>query len=370
MARFCRNCGKPITQDEKFCHSCGYALQNVSQMKFCRYCGKAVSANASFCRSCGRAISTTDSQQSVVTKTQENTLPQPVQTTPSMKIAGIEGQPKKPVQNTPQKSISEKVSQPAQQVLMPHIKTLSAATSAGELDLGELTSTGLSNINGTVTGVLAPVRGVFHGLGSFFKGFISIFRRPSALIGVVLITILWFVLAIFRDSDSWIVKVISWITFSEGGIDRTIIGAFGGVLGKGTVAAALISLFSGGLKNTFKGIKTLFSGRKGEKRGIIGILIGTVIGALLYFAFTGRNTSAATAMAGISGMMLSLQALGGGKGKLYDLALSLTSRKNGDIRKARPGKCDGLLTGLTIGFALGTTISVLLSLWRVAEGLL
>ena len=48
MARFCRNCGKPVTQDEKFCHSCGYALQNVSQAKICKYCGNAVSVNAVF----------------------------------------------------------------------------------------------------------------------------------------------------------------------------------------------------------------------------------------------------------------------------------------------------------------------------------
>ena len=408
MSKFCRNCGKPVAQDEKFCHSCGCALisagaktlQNTSATKFCGYCGKVVSASASFCRNCGRSLVTTSPQNQVSKQAQSVTAPQMPQAAPQVPIsattqsaqtapqvpqaepqtpvAGQINHPTQAITNTAitqppqqmQKATNSLLSQPAGQLSVSNIKTLSASTSAGELYLGELTSTGLSNISETTTSVLAPFSGILHGAGSFFKGMVSIFRKPSALIGVILITILWFVLAMFRDSDTLIVKILSWITFSEGGLDRTIIGALGGILGKGTVAAALISFFNGGLKNTFKGIKTLFTGRKGEKRGIVGILIGTLAGTLLYFAFTGKNASAATAMAGISGMIISLQALGSEKGKLYDLALSLTSRKNSDGRLARPGKCDGLLTGLTIGFALGTMISFLISLVKVAESLL
>ena len=132
------------------------------------------------------------------------------------------------------------------------------------------------------------------------------------------------------------------------------------MLGKGTVAAALVSLFNGGLKELFKGIGALFTGH-GEKRSIFSTIFGILIGGAVYIAFVGPdNVSGATAMAGIAGVILSLEALGGGSGKLYELAQSLTSRATNGVRTVVQGKCDGLLTGLTIGFALATVLSALL----------
>lgn len=65
-------------------------------------------------------------------------------------------------------------------------------------------------------------------------------------------------------------------------------------------------------------------------------------------------------MAGIAGAVLSLEALGGGTGKLYELAQSLTSRAENGVRSAVRGRCDGLLTGMTLGFALGTAVPLFL----------
>ena len=239
---------------------------------------------------------------------------------------------------------------------MPWEKTLTAAASVGELDFGDLAIPGLADMGGAVTEVLSPVSGIFHGIGSFFSGIFHIFRKPSVLIGTVLLAVLWIVLARFRGSDSQIVKILSWLTFSEGGLDRSGLGVIGGVLGKGTVGAALVSLFSGGLKKAFRGIGALFFGH-GKKRGILSIILGVVIGVAAYLAFVGPdNASGATAMPGIAGMLFALEALGSGNGKLYTLVQSLTSRAVNGVRKADQGRCDGLLTGMTAGFVLATLL--------------
>ena len=54
---------------------------------------------------------------------------------------------------------------------------------------------------------------------------------------------------------------------------------------------------------------------------------------------------------------LPLEALGSGNGKLYELARSLTSRISNGIREEAKGRCDGLLTGIALGFALATVLS-------------
>jgi len=373
MARFCRNCGSAVMQDEKFCRNCGFALssassqipvrqgtdietrqtkdvtdgkmkepvkkpqRNESAAKYCPYCRSAVTDGAKFCRTCGHSLAATDPDR----KPQRTSVQQPKQTAPLMAGAGKEARR-------------------MQTAMMPQVKSMAAAASAGEFDVGNLAIPGPSDVSDAVTTVLSPVSGIFHGISSFCGGIFAIFRKPSALIGAAALAVLWIILAQFRGSDSEVVKFLSWLTFSEGGLDRSVPGTVGGVLGKGTVAAALVSLFSGRLKDVFKGIGSLFTGH-GEKRGIFSIVFGILIGGAVYIAFAGAdNASGATAMPGIAGIILSLEALGGSSGKLYELAQNLTSRAVNGVRTAAKGKCEGLLTGLTIGFALATVLSALL----------
>ena len=242
---------------------------------------------------------------------------------------------------------------------MPIFPDLAASSSVGEFISGELTLPGIPGRAEPIPETLPPVSGLLHSVGSLFSGVVSLFRKPSALIGTLPLAVLWFVLAQFRDSDSMIVRILSWFTYAGGGFDRSVPGTALGVLGKGTVAAALLSLFTGGLENLFKGVGTLLKGR-GENRDVISIILGVVAGAVVYFAFAGKNVSVKTSMAGIAGALLSLEALGSGSGKLYELAQSLTSRIQNGVRTVARGRCDGFLTGLTLGFSMGTVVSLFL----------
>ena len=398
MAKYCPNCGKSVKESTKFCSNCGTSLssaeeQSESGRKFCRFCGNPVREGAKFCRACGKSLAAGDeaSHRSQKDSTSQHEQKQvepvaqhsdsaktsrskqtpekqtPVKKTPEKKTA-VKQTPEKqtPVKKTPDKKpvvkqTPNKQTQVKQKEIKPQIKTQAAAATAGEIDLGiisgELTIPGMSDAGKTAGRVLSPVNGIIHSIGSFLGGITGIFRRPAALIGVLLLAALWVVLARHRGSDSGIVNLLSFLTYAEGGFDRSGIGILGGILGKGMVAAGLLSLPRGGLTDVAYGIRALFA-EHGEKRGILNILLGIVIGAAAYYVFVGPdNATAATAMPGIAGALLTLEALGSGNGKLYELARSLTSRISNGIREEAKGRCDGLLTGIALGFALATVLS-------------
>ena len=319
--------------------------------KFCRFCGNPVPQGANFCRTCGKSLAESPAEKAEPARSVRNASPRG-------QDAAFRPQQAQPTRTAP--SPASFAQEPALSPLTPQVQTLTASAAAGEFDFGGPMQSGFSGNAKPLSGVLPPVSGLFHGIGSFLGGALKIFVKPGALIGTLLLAGLWFALAQFGDPDSEVVKALSWLTFAQGGAGRSIPGAVCGVLGKGTAAAALISLFSGGLGRFFKGIGAFFAGH-GERRSFLSFLFGLVLGAGAYFAFAGPElASADTAMAGIAGAVLSLEALGGGTGKLYELAQSLTSRAENGVRSAVRGRCDGLLTGMTLGFALGTAVPLFL----------
>ena len=357
MAKFCRYCGNPVREDANFCRSCGKRL--TAARPEARQQPPANPAPQRTNTPTYSAPQTT--RQAPTRQTVRTTVQTPANTAVPQETKARQA----PAQNQT-RTTSQRAAEAARQAAMtPQVQNLAAASSAGEIDLGVFELSGLSGLTEPTVKVLSPVSGILHGVGSFFGGIVGVFKKPGALICTVLLAALWYVLAGLRGSDSGLVKFLSFLTFSEGGFDRSALGTVGGILGKGTVGAVLVSLFSGGLKNLFRGIGALFTGH-GEKRSFVSVLFGVVIGAAVYFAFAGKNASADTAMAGVAGAILSLEALGGERGKLYELAQSLTSRASNGVRTAMRGKCDGFLTGLTIGFALATALAAS----GVLEGLL
>lgn len=333
---FCPNCGHKIEDGARFCPECGSKIglpadpqpsvktdppAKTGTGTVCPKCGADITGGAIFCGKCGTVLSKNDrreDQGKLKQKNQQKT------------------QPDKPA----------------------HAVTVQTQRQDGGARSGE-TDLGASSVSGGAA-VLPPVKGTLHGLGSYFGGIERTVKKPGVLIGVAIIGILWIILSVNRNSDSGFLKFLSFLTFAQGGYGRSFLGTILGVFGRGTVAAALISLFSGGFKNLIKGFGVLFKGR-GEKRGVAAIIIGVIAGALLYLAYAGIHATAFSAMAGISGALLALQALGSGSGRLYGLAQSLTSKNSGGVRTAARGSCDGLLTGVTAGFAVSTALSAIIS---------
>ncbi len=281
--------------------------------KFCKYCGDPITEGEAFCDNCGK----------------------PIETSPPVP----DGKP-----DAPQSAAA-----------CPPTQSLGAAAAPGEVDCGVIQLPGLAPVQQAAEKALSPLGGIFSTLGSFLGGVFGILRSPGAFIGTALMAALWFGISRLRGSgvEEEVVDTLSRLTFAQGGYGRTGAGVVGGIFGMGAVAAMFGTLLSGGMIDAFKGIGALFVGH-GERRSLVGVVIGVVLGGALYFAFAGENASPDTAMAGIAGAVLSLEALGAGDGPIYTLVQSLTSRARNGVRTAMRGKCDGLLTGMALGFAIAT----------------
>ncbi|MCR5295143.1 MAG: zinc ribbon domain-containing protein [Lachnospiraceae bacterium] len=323
--------------------------------KFCQFCGQSLPEDAVFCKYCGKKLLADPAAEKMQQAFPEkNRAP---------KKEAAQQIPPNPTSKTGRTSTSAKApprkAETAPEMRgssVPGTRNITAPAVPGEIDCGEIILAGLDSIpvKSAVTEeagkVLSPIAGIFSGLGAFIVGIFGIFKRPAALIGTILLAVLWFVLAQMQYSDSDVVRTLSFLTFAQGGFEEELPAMVGGILGKGTVGAALISLLTGGLKHAFSGFGVMFTGH-GEKRGILSILFGFLAAIIVYVFISGINPAPETAMAGIAGSILSLEALGSGSGRLYNLAQSLTSRVRNGVRTAAQGKCGGLLTGLALGFA-------------------
>ncbi len=333
--KYCRQCGKQLNKDAKFCRYCGYRFEAAQEVKaavnLCPQCGNENAAGAKFCRYCGAGLTeakaTTTVRHGKSNTTGSATNPQ-----------------------------------------IPELK-MPAASEPGEFDYGDIdlksiaegaagkaASAAMAEAPGIE--ILSPVKVLGRSIGGFLKGIINLIRYPKSAIVPLIFAVLWIVLAFLRGSDLLPVRVLNWLTFAEGGLDRGPAGMIGGLAGKGAVAVMLSSLFSGGIPNTIKGAAGIFK-KSDDKKSIPLFIAGFLLGGLGYLAFAGfDNVSATTSMAGIAGAVLALQAVGQKDGWIYRIAQSLTAKKINGIRSSQDGKISSLLGGVALGFAIVTSIFI------------
>lgn len=187
------------------------------------------------------------------------------------------------------------------------------------------------------------------------------------VISTIAVIVLWLVQIVLlrKGIENPVTKVLNFVTFAKGSMNRGIAGYLGGTLGMGVVASALVTVFGGGLKTVGNGFKRMFSGRSGYgaygeangAKGSFGFAVLGVIGALLlYFVYTGSLGPSGMA-AGAAGILVSARALGSRSGGLYRFVSRFTSRKTNGEKIKSPGAAGSLLSGATIGFALAMAVS-------------
>ncbi len=344
--RTCPSCGKAVSGDSKFCLYCGTELPAAEKSKpetkkvICPVCGRKAEAGAKFCMGCGTPLT---GRKPKAAEPEEITCP-------SCGKKADKGATfclfcGSPLKGDP----SVRKVRPASVQKLQGAFRMAASTAAGEMDFGDMgpvisgiTELGTSPVVSAVSAD-SPLTGILRFLGSYAGGLFRMLLKPKALLYSLFMAGLWTVLAVLKDSGSEIIEMISWLTCAKGGI-----------LGKGCTAVLLSTLFSGGIGNTFKGIGSLFQNE--GKGSLFGFLFGLIIGAACCLGFTGIDNASASSMAGISGALLSLQAIGRKDGNLYKLAGSLTSGKVDSGRIVQTGKAKSLLLGISIGFALMTAV--------------
>lgn len=175
-------------------------------------------------------------------------------------------------------------------------------------------------------------------------------RQPKVLIPAFVLAGIWVLLAVLRACgvDALPVRLLSFVSFGEGGLHGGVIGLVGGIIGKALLAwavTALVVLLT--RKKTGKK-----GGLSGRLSGIIGVSLGTLwpyltgagAAVFIFLLFSGGWTRTAF-MAGAAAALLSARdALRGG---LVTRLLRSFTKKG----QTGASSVTAAVRGMTVGFA-------------------
>lgn len=198
----------------------------------------------------------------------------------------------------------------------------------------------------------------------------SALKNPKQMIPTVVLGAFWLVLALLGSYgiNPLPVRIISFITFAQGGMFGNVLGAIGGILGKLLVVAflnaAVIPLFQ--KKSPFSGviggIKGFFEALAVKSISSVAPLLGGVGFSLLLYAFMNSTQSLQNSVVGIIGFIMLLKNIGRQGGFLWGLIFSAVS----SISKGKTPSYIAItrgLSGMTLGFVLGVTLSAIRLSW-------
>lgn len=234
---------------------------------------------------------------------------------------------------------------------------------------GNITSTKASSVIGescfehssTMMRIDSVHKILFDGISKIFNNFKSVFNNKRKFIMSLIVAAIWILLMLLPifGINSKLVRWLSNLTFAQGGMSNDILIIIGGILGKSIVATFYALLFSGGLKNVSVGLKRVLSSFKFSNMKQLGtLLFGAGVALIIYnfmvgFAYIGNS------IVGISGLILTLNSLGGKTGFIRRLFTSITAKKIKEKRTENSGMLISMLSGLTIGFGLSVVLSTI-----------
>lgn len=272
--------------------------------KFCINCGEQIKDNAAYCIGCGMQQSATMQQTEIVQTDNQ---------------------------------LSE---------------TISASLSKGEVNLlNEMYPMSV----GSSPKILHVIAG---GVKQMISGFKAVVKDKKRLIPTVILAVTWLVLTLLPSLglNPVPVKLLSWLTFAQGGLSGSVVNKIGDVIGKGLLAS-LLTLFltdKTAFRQMKSGLSALMLCLKKEKILNATLLFGAGFALILYNIMV-ADSGVKNSMAGIACFVLSLRALGNDGGFLRRVFTSLLSGQ-------KPINVDlvtRFMTGWTTGFALAVVISLI-----------
>ena len=218
------------------------------------------------------------------------------------------------------------------------------------------------------------------GVGAYLKKCmhqgLEVFKHPMMLLPTLVLGAIWLVIGYLSSTTElpgW-AKVVSFLSFAEGGLFGGALGAAGGIVGKVVVAvfinSAILPLFQKKLPfvGVAGGIKGMFS-NMGEQvvRGIAPFL-GGMGAALLLYSFMNISHVQINAFVGVAAVVLLLQNIGNQGGFLFGLLFSFAN----SITKGRVPRfitITRMLMGMTVGFTVAVGLSMAGVKWSILLGL-
>ena len=296
--------------------------------KFCTSCGSPLPEGAKFCTKCGAAISAS-------------------------------AQPQAPRAAAPETGSPEPGGGAAARAASSLRDPISAPTLPGETGF-ELPSA-LGAVGKAAEAALpTPLKVLGNGLRERIDGIKRLGRDKKALLGAAVTLAVWLGIWLWNrfGGENPVARVLSALTFAEGGTKGTPLQLLGGICGKGLVLSGYASLFAGGFSGLLGGAKRLF----GKGLDLCTAVLGLGLAMSCYQLLAGFTGTYGIAVA-VSGAVLSLEALGGSLGLMGELARSLLVQKAGGLRLPDDNRLNSLFTGAAAGFALSAALSALYIPW-------
>lgn len=197
---------------------------------------------------------------------------------------------------------------------------------------------------------------------NFFRGIIS----PKYWIKIIFLVLLSTLINLVRagatgieffdsiassDTGGKIFGALSFLLYSGGGVSKNAGKIVTGTLAKTICAAFIVSILSGKMKGTFKGIKLMTGSLLGKYKRPSKALVGAGFALIVYAVISGQSGYAGI-MVVISMVAGTLRALGGNGQILRTLAASLNSYKIDKVRRANLTNMNAMLAGCALGCLL------------------
>lgn len=194
---------------------------------------------------------------------------------------------------------------------------------------------------------------------------LQVFKTPKKLLPTIVIGVVWIVVGILSSTMKPFplpLKIVSFLSYAEGGLFGGVLGAVGGIVGKVVLAVFINSLVlplfekkppfagvAGGIKGMFASMSM------NSAKGVAPLLNGIGV-ALLLYTFMNINLCWQNSMVGIVALVMLLQSIGNKGGFLFGLlSVMVSSRSKGNL----PDYVSIMrfLSGMTIGFTLGVGLT-------------
>ena len=385
-ARFCPECGTPVPAAESvqaeiatksaerdyYCPECGNKIEKG--IKFCGVCGTPVETEATVAEEAPTVINERVTEEAQAEYVAEEEAPAEVEsvkeeipvTAPQVVVAAEEVVEEKTEENVifcskcgnkmaADSKFCGVCGTPVENAPTPEFETKEASFHApivsGEGSFGTV----------EVNGGAQESRGPGQVIGDAFKSLISsataIFKNPIKLLPALILAGLWLIINILQGLGINIlpVNVLSFLTFAYAGMNGGIIGAIGGIIGKGMFAGAVVSLI--GLFTRKNGAKRSFGdilkGAFGVSAGSMFAYITGIGAAMLLYLFISGGATRVSFMGGAAAAFLAAKAALN-NGFLKRLLGSFAPKGS----KGASESINGVIRGLSVGFAASAIIGL------------
>lgn len=173
------------------------------------------------------------------------------------------------------------------------------------------------------------------------------------------IGIIWILLTLLPHLgyNPTIIKILSFLTFSQGGFSNSPIKIFGGLLGKGVFLVFIGAFLDGSIKKIHQGIKPFIRGLKQkDKKGFFFLFLGIGLANITY-NFLAGYAAVIKSIISILAFLLILIILKSTRGFLYRFIHSCIRKYSKTDTTKIKEQTNAILSGLGVGFIISFGLS-------------